>query len=109
MEPRADAQYEVGLGRDLRRGVVAVQAGATHRQRVGRPVAQRAAARMGLAHRDAERSGELGKLVPGLGVVHTAAGDDVRALRGAQHLDRFADALLVRRTPLDPPHVWFEE
>ena len=70
---------------------------------------QDADAGLGVAHRDAGQLGELREFLVGVGVEHAAAGDDQRALGGADRLGGAADVLVVGVGAADPPFAFGQE
>ena len=97
----ADADDQVRFGSD---GVGRRRAGGADRAEGELVVpGQDADAGLGVAHRDAGQLGELREFLVGVGVEDAAAGDDQRALRGADGLGGAADVLVVGVGAADPP------
>ncbi len=103
----ADADDQVRLGGD---GVGRRRAGGADGAEGELVVpGQDADAGLGVAHRDAGQLDEPGEFLVGVGVEHAAAGDDQRALRGADRVGGAADVLVVGVGAADPPFAFGEE
>ena len=99
LQPRADREHHVGLGRQrVGRG----RADDADRADIHRMVVdQRRPAGDGLGDGDVVPLGEGGERLVGQRIVHAAAGDDQRLLRLAQELRRLAERVGVGPRPRD--------
>ena len=107
LQPRADREHDVGLGRERVRGARAGDADRAHVERM--IVRQRALAGLRLGDRNAVRLGEAPQRLGRLGVVHAAAGDDQRFLRAPDERRRVDELALVRPDPPQAPDALGEE
>lgn len=104
---RADADDQVRFGGD---GVGRRRAGGADRAEGELVVpGQDADAGLGVADRDAGQLGEPRELLVGVGVEDAAAGDDERALGGADRVGGAADVRVVGVRAADPPFAFGEE
>ena len=103
----ADADHQVGLGRD---GVGGRGPGGADRTQALRVVVdQGPLARLGLADGDARGLAEGGEGVDGARVVHAAAGHDQRLPRAADQLGSLRDGRPLRQRPGHVPHPACEQ